>query len=73
MKRGTCPKCNSKAVYTKRKGISMGDGGFHVFTGGISQAAPLDTFVCTSCGYFESYIAEPAKLEAVAKTWQKVA
>ena len=72
MKDGTCPKCNQTAVYQKRKGISMGDGGFHVFTDGISKSTPLDTFVCTTCGYFESYIVDAPKLEAVAKTWQKV-
>lgn len=72
MKAGTCPKCSSSTVYTKRKGISLGDGGVHVYTEGVSKPTPLDHFVCTTCGYFESYIVDPSKLEAVARSWERV-
>lgn len=73
MKTGHCPKCGSSTVHTKRKGISLGDGGVHVYTEGVSKPTPLDHFVYTTCGYFESYIVEPVKLEAVARTWDKMA
>lgn len=73
MKIGHCPKCGSSTVHTKRKGISLGDGGVHVHTEGVSKPTPLDHFVCTTCGYFEGYIVDPVRLEAVAGKWDKVA
>ena len=43
-----------------------------VYTGRISRAVPYVSFVCTTCGNFENYIADQPKLMDVAKTWQKV-
>lgn len=74
MKNGTCPKCNSNTVYIKRKGMSFGDGGVHVYIPSqlASRPVPVDNYLCTTCGYFESYVADKAKLEAVAaKDWKK--
>jgi predicted RNA-binding Zn-ribbon protein involved in translation (DUF1610 family) len=72
MRSGTCPKCGETAVYRKQKGISLGEGGVHVYTGAISKATPLEHYVCAACGYFEAYLLDPAKLKAVAETWEKV-
>lgn len=72
MKNGKCPKCGESAVYAKQRGISLGDGGVHVYTGSVSRPVPVDHYVCTGCGYFEAYIADPAKLAAVAQSWTKV-
>jgi hypothetical protein len=72
MKSGTCPKCKQPTVYRKNVGISFGDGGFHVYTGGASRPLKLDHYVCTTCGYFESYIPDANKLQDVAKSWTPV-
>jgi hypothetical protein len=29
-------------------------------------------YICTTCGYFEVYVEDKAKLEAVTKDWTKV-
>jgi hypothetical protein len=74
MKDGKCPKCNSNTVYVKRKGTSFGDGGIHVYISSqlASRPVPVDHYICTTCGYFEAYVEDKAKLEAVTKDWKKV-
>jgi hypothetical protein len=32
----------------------------------------VDHYICTTCGYYEAYIEDRARLEAVAKDWKKV-
>jgi hypothetical protein len=63
MKNGTCPKCSAATVYKRAKGMSFVDGGVHVFAGGVCKPTPLESFICTSCGYVESYLVDAAKLE----------
>jgi len=73
MRDGKCPKCNSATVHIKRKGIIFGDSGVHVLTAEwLSKPIPLDNYVCATCGYFESYLVDKAKLSAVAREWTKV-
>ncbi len=76
MKNGTCPKCNSKTVHTMRKGISFGtSSGFYVRISSEFASKSLtqvDDYICTACGYFETYLEDRAKLDAVAKDWKKV-
>ena len=72
MKDGKCPKCGAASVYSRTAGLSRGDGGFHIYTSGTSKPTKLTDFVCTSCGYFESYIPDAEKLQEVEKTWSKV-
>jgi ribosomal protein S27AE len=73
MRNGKCPKCGKPTVYAKQRGMSFGDGGIHVYTGAmISKPVPVDHYLCTSCGYFEAYVADPEKLSAVAQSWTKV-
>jgi hypothetical protein len=74
MRDGTCPKCNATTVHVKRKGISFGERGVYVLTAEwVSKPLPLDHYICTTCGYFESYVVDKAKLDAVAREWTKVA
>jgi len=70
MKSGKCPKCNSPTVYTKRQGISSGDG-FYLSVSG-KAIKDIDHYLCTTCGYFETYVEDKPKLEAVARDWHKV-
>lgn len=75
MKNGTCPTCNSATVYSKRNGMSYGDGGIHVQVSSEWASTALRGsihYICSTCGYFESYITDKNKLEAVTKDWTKV-
>jgi len=42
---------------------------FHIVA---HHADALVTFICTSCGYFESFITDQKKLNEVAQSWAKV-
>ena len=70
MRDGQCPKCNSKTVYSKQGGV--GSTHIHVYTGILSVPVEILSFVCTTCGYFENYIADENKLADVAQKWDKV-
>ena len=72
MRNGQCPKCHSATVYSKSDGIYFySPTRFSVDTGSFERA-PYVAFICTSCGYFENYVADQHKLDEVAKTWPKV-
>jgi hypothetical protein len=32
----------------------------------------VDHYICTTCGYFETYVEDKVRLEAVKKDWKKV-
>jgi len=76
MKDGKCPKCGSPTVYTRRQGISLStESGFYVYISSERMTRSIrevDHYVCTTCGYFETYIEDRLKLEAVAKDWKRV-
>ncbi len=74
MKNGLCPRCGSKEVYSGTN-IPFKSGPFssNAIPIGLTSMAALDNYVCTSCGLVESYIADPSKLDEVAKRWDKVA
>lgn len=69
MKNGTCPKCNSQSVYFKTYALDK------VTLDG--KGVEYVDYVCTDCGYFETYIADkdalnkiPVKAEKL-KDWKK--
>ena len=74
MKNGKCPKCGSASVYSKTNGIGYGpsNGRVNVYASMLTSPSQSIAYVCTTCGYFEDYIVDPAKLAEVAKAWQKV-
>jgi hypothetical protein len=76
MKDGKCPKCNSTTVFSQRKGIdfsSQRNVYVHVASElGTRPTKEVDYYVCTTCGYFESYIEDRAKLDVIAKDWKKI-
>ena len=78
MRDGICPKCHSNEVYSgadiTAKTNSYGMNAIPI-RGGIyfsPVTAPLDNYVCAHCGYVESYISDPKKLEEIADRWSKV-
>jgi predicted nucleic-acid-binding Zn-ribbon protein len=76
MKNGFCPKCGSGNVYTKANGIvSLPERGGFLFVTAKPQIRgdANDDYVCTDCGYFESYVTDNARLRDIAKDWRKAA
>jgi len=73
MKDGTCPKCNSKAVYHEQNGIYVPKmlGGVFVRTDTGNMGSNTDDYICTECGYMERYLDDKEKLKAVAKAWKQ--
>ena len=73
MKSGQCPKCGSRSIYSGAD-IPLKSGPFssNAIPIGLTSMAALDNYVCTACGLVESYIADPSKLEEVARRWEKV-
>ena len=74
MKDGICPKCNATEVRATRDDFSYQSGGSSVFlaVSMMTSGTPVDTYLCTSCGFWERYVADPAKLAQVAQKWPKV-
>jgi len=73
MKNGQCPKCGEHNVRsnTNRKfpalnTITLGSGTCD------KRYAPLDTYVCGSCGYLESYVAKSEDLSYIQEKWALV-
>ncbi|MGC9397154.1 MAG: hypothetical protein ACP5J4_20105, partial [Anaerolineae bacterium] len=61
-------------VFSKAEGLkyAVAKGVVFVHTSRMTMPSPAIAYICTTCGYFENYIADPGKLTAVAKNWQKV-
>jgi hypothetical protein len=68
LKSGTCPKCQSKEVYTTKGQAKRGERMTLVVSSWKSFF--LDTYVCTECGHFEEYISDEEMQDR--KTWEKM-
>ncbi len=72
MKKGKCPKCGSSEIYSGAN-ISLKEGTYGSNTiplGGLFGAmVALDNYVCTGCGYVESYINNPRDLKKIRAQW----
>jgi ribosomal protein S27AE len=73
MKNGQCPKCGERNVRsnTNRKfpalnTITLGSGTCD------KRYAPMDTYICGSCGYVESYVAKSEDLNYIQEKWALV-
>jgi predicted nucleic-acid-binding Zn-ribbon protein len=77
MKLGVSPKCGSNdvrfSIHLKNKDgaqwantIPIEDTLFSMVT------APLERYVCTYCGYVESYIANSQDLQKIIEKWPRV-
>ncbi len=73
MKNGTCPKCGSESIYCGDKiPLKNGPFGSNSIPVSILSMAALDNYVCTDCGYIESYIAEKDKLKEIVESWRSL-
>ena len=68
MKNGKCPKCDSTEIYHGEKRRSNG---ISVMMVSSFNQAWLDNYVCTQCGYVESYVLEQDMLEKIKDKWKK--
>lgn len=65
MKSGTCPKCGGRNIH----------GGF---PGAIAipvsafSGAGTEVWICTDCGYLESWVKDSEKLDRIAEKWPRL-
>jgi len=76
MKNGKCIKCGATTVYTQPNGIAW-ENQAGVYVKGLAWLAkphPVDTYVCTQCGYFENYLPDKNILQKITESdkWKKV-
>jgi ribosomal protein S27AE len=73
VKKGICPKCQSKEIFCGTH-VSGKSGWSHSNTIPITawRPASLDNYVCGNCGYVESYIAKEKDLLTIRKKWPVV-
>lgn len=64
MKNGKCPKCNSSSVYFKEYALDM------VTLDG--KRVEYVNYLCTDCGYFETYITDKDALSKIPKRAEKL-
>ena len=73
LKSGVCPKCNSGNVYSGASvPLKKGPFGSNAIPISLTSIAALDNYVCTECGYTESYVSDSEKLSEISKKWSKV-
>ena len=74
MRSGLCPKCRTPTVYRQWDGIYQGTARVHVKTGNwVIMPSHVDCYICTRCGYYEQYVADPQKMAEITSSWEKVA
>ncbi|NER22312.1 MAG: hypothetical protein F6J86_23050 [Symploca sp. SIO1B1] len=73
MKNGQCPKCGERNVrsntnrqFPALNTITLGSGSCD------KRYAPLDTYICGSCGYVESYVSKSEDLKYIQDKWALV-
>lgn len=76
MKNGVCPKCSQNTVHSSKEGLKYHSAGA-IYVQNLKSVfvMPLKdytNYVCTSCGYYETYITDEGKLEEIAGKWDKV-
>ena len=79
MKNGHCPKCNSQEIYASLDGGGIGEGfTVRVLHGeAMSPTRTWQTYLCASCGYFENYLLDVAKIAQIVEDphkagWKKI-
>lgn len=73
MKSGQCPKCNSNEIYASLGSGGIGEG-FSIrvlYEESMSPTREWQTYLCASCGYFENYLLDEAKIARIVEDPQK--
>ncbi|QLY28668.1 hypothetical protein [Nocardia huaxiensis] len=82
MRHGHCPKCSASTVYAAQNGLRLGEHphavlmphtgpGFRGMVQGHNTTG-LWQFVCTTCGYLETYVLDPAAIGFIQQRWTPV-
>jgi hypothetical protein len=71
MKKGVCIKCESSTVYRRQDGIGFE---LNLRIGSRYHQCAFETYLCTSCGYFENYLTNKNELKDVVNDdkWKKL-
>ena len=81
MRRGTCVKCGAATVRAAENGIVTGEFNDtslrpHVgpdFKGAVRRkAVSMWAFACTTCGYVELHLIDPAAIAFITEKWVEV-
>lgn len=76
MRRGICVKCGAATVRAGFRGMGRVDMMPHMEPGsrGIAVGKEVEpwVFVCTTCGYLETYLLDPGALGFAAEKWLAV-
>lgn len=80
MKSGVCPKCGSRDIFTNTLMSTRSKAGpnnvntipLTPTTTNVPSLVALDYYVCINCGFTETYISDPVKLQKIARTWPKI-
>jgi len=75
LKTGTCPKCGSTEVYHNTHMARWARAGsYWANTIPITNwnNAVLTNYICTACGFTETYLLEPERLQRIRLKWQRV-
>jgi predicted nucleic-acid-binding Zn-ribbon protein len=72
MRDGKCDKCGSATVHEQTNGFAPGGRREYIGFGGAYTGVDVHSFVCTTCGYIENYLADPKRLGEVAAKWPQV-
>jgi predicted nucleic-acid-binding Zn-ribbon protein len=67
---GKCPKCGSREIFIHDE--SIGQAIPHSLPiSGISRAVVVD-YICSTCGYLESYVNDSIVLVKITKAWKRM-
>ena len=70
MRSGVCIKCGRPTVYSGRD-IKVKSSTGNTVPIDFKHRAPLDNYVCVTCGYVERYISDSSSLSKISKTWSE--
>lgn len=71
MKNGICPRCHAAQVFSSSK-LRAETGNASSIPLSFLRSISLDNYVCTNCGYVESYVSEPEMLSRIEDIWPQV-
>ncbi len=72
MKNGECSKCGSKEVFRGAEHGPSGCNANEFIRVSYMTKAELIHYVCGACGYTESYIEDPKRLNKIRSQWPQL-
>jgi hypothetical protein len=75
MQDGICPNCKATTIFMQKNGIQFGEAdGVYIFASAAASVSKINSYVCTSCGYFQNFLAAPEMLAKISASdkWTRV-